>query len=574
MKGSYPKVDLQVVELSRSREENSPLWLGEMQQAVAQIKANRERHQLVALVGDIVWTYYAHLDGGELGDVPLLLCGVKRFSVSYETLTNLKEFTVDSLQLTREKMKRYSKSELICEPLGDYIEKCVDMICQQLPQTERIAFISSTTFYGVYSRVVGEMKLKRAFPLIEVEYLDGREMNTAQLEKHLHALPANSVLLVSSWYTPAGEPNITPDFWKAFPFPLYTLSNNSWSAEAAVGGFYVNRGMLASVSASVLHRIMENEGVEEELMSALAHWTVNWEMVEKMGLEQRFFRPERTIYYNLPDSWLLRHKQGVVFTLIMFLLFLLFLIYRNLVRKQHNVVLTRANRSLEDINEKLIQMNRLRGNFLNNLSHQVKTPLNGLQGFASLLADEELESEERTMFARMVQENSMRLARLFDEVMELSNIEAGCISFENCQISATSLLHMVAQGRGELAFPIEMEAPQEDFYFTGDEARILQILEELVDNALKHSSCQKCVSVGLSQSDSAVTLYVKDKGKGIAPENYALIFERFFKVSDDELGSGLGLAMAKLLTERMGGRIWVESVLGEGSTFYVALPRI
>lgn len=579
-KQTAPDSEVRLLRLSPSASEFPPVWREEMEAIVHSLHEKPSEQQLIALVGDIIWNLFREVDQGRLKETPLLLCGVKRFTLSYAAMNNLPALTTDSLVLTRSTMAPYPNAIIVCEPVSDFIKNSLNSIFKLYPETERVALVTSSRYYGVITNVIGEQLIREEYPNVEVEYLDGRFLTTAELDERLNALPERSVILLSSWYTAEGEELLTPSFWENRR-PIIMLTNVVSASEVAVGGFFARRGGIGAVCASVMHRMLNNEGLEEELMSSLAYWNLNWEVVKANEIDVQHFNSDRTLYYNIPDGFYYTHQRELSAAIFLLIVALLFFGYKQVTRRYYmkrllvkKERLERMNGELELANIKLEQANRLRSNFLNNLTHELKTPLNGLQGFATLLTDEELDKEERILFARMVHENALRLSTLFDEVIEISKIEAGSISFEHEELNVHQLLLLAGQSRTFDKHPIEIKLCScVESNFRGDESRILQILDELISNALSHSPSDKPVVLGVLPEESELIFYVKDQGCGIAPENHQLIFERFFKIDEGETGSGLGLCLAKLLTEKMGGRIWVESALGEGATFYVALPR-
>lgn len=578
VKNTSPDSHIELHRLSPTGGEASPKWRDEMLAIVEKIEKHELQQQLIVLVGDEAWTLFYELDGGRSKATPLLLCGVKRYSISYDAMYNLDKVNGDSLVLTRDKMQLYPKSELVCEPIAEYMEKSVEMILKQLPETKQIALVTSSVFYGVYTRTIAEMVFNERFPHLTVNYFDGRTLSTEQLNSRMNELPQQSVLLLGSWYTQREEALLKPTFWTGEGIakrttPIFMLSNIWSAAPVSVGGYYAANGVVGAISSSVLRRMLRNEGTEEELMSSLAQWSLNWKLVDEFKINKGLFRSDRTIYYNIPEHWLYRYHKELLYSAILLLLLMLFLGYKNWMHSHYNNRLSQQNQMLEE-------SNRLRSAFLKNISHEVKTPLNALQGFSSLMSDQTIDNDERVMCAKMVHDNALKLARMFDEVMEISKIETGSFNLNIRELDLSAILLMSSQCRSEYDAAVNITLPKVELSFRGDEERILQVLEELIGNAIKHSDCSEksncctnCVEIAATASESTLLFSVKDGGRGIAKENQKLIFERFFKVNDHERGSGLGLSKCKLLVERMGGEIWVDSTLGEGATFFFTLPR-
>lgn len=320
-----PESEVEVMQLNPTHLDYSPNWRVEMEGVMTQIRRNGDQQQLVALVGDVVWTLYSELDKGEFRDIPLLLCGVKRYSLSYGAMCNLATLSSDSLMLTQERMERYPKSQWVYEPVMEQIETSVEQMLKLHPETEQIAFVSSSRFYGVYSRVVFEMVMNSRFPQLKPHYMDGRTINSHTLKQQLLELPERSLLLISSWYEAKEEDRITLEFWNDLP-PIYLLADNRWTADKAVAGFYPKRTAFATASASMLRAMLRGE--KPDKLRVVGHWWVNQQEMQRLGLDERLFAPEESTLYNLSGSWWSNHRRVISSCTAIVLLALLIAYFR------------------------------------------------------------------------------------------------------------------------------------------------------------------------------------------------------------------------------------------------------
>lgn len=227
----------------------------------------------------------------------------------------------------------------------------------------------------------------------------------------------------------------------------------------------------------------------------------------------------------------------------------------------------------------LAEQAELKQSFLNNMSHEIRTPLNAIVGFSDMLANEpEFSDEERQEFVDIINTNTKLLLKLVGDVLELSRIESGNLSFIFQRESVRQLLDDVYQTHSLLIQPplqFLKDFPPEDVQVNVDPMRLTQVLTNFLNNAnkfTKEGSIQLgyCCPSGMSE----VHLYVEDTGIGIPHSEQKMIFERFYKRSEFSQGVGLGLSICVLIVEKMGGCIELRSEEGRGSRFTVVLPCI
>lgn len=227
----------------------------------------------------------------------------------------------------------------------------------------------------------------------------------------------------------------------------------------------------------------------------------------------------------------------------------------------------------------LAEQAELKQSFLNNMSHEIRTPLNAIVGFSDMLANEpEFSNEERQEFVDIINTNTKLLLKLVGDVLELSRIESGNLSFTFQRESVCRLLDDVYQTHSLLIRPplqFLKDFPPEDVQVNVDPMRLTQVLTNFLNNANKFTKegsirLGYCCPSGMSE----VHLYVEDTGIGIPHSEQKMIFERFYKRSEFSQGVGLGLSICVLIVEKMGGRIELRSEEGRGSRFTVVLPCI
>ena len=238
-----------------------------------------------------------------------------------------------------------------------------------------------------------------------------------------------------------------------------------------------------------------------------------------------------------------------------------------------------AKKKLNEYEEKARnaeQKSRMKSLFLANMSHEIRTPLNAIEGFSRVMAETD-SAEERMKYMEIVESNNSRLMTLINDILDLSRVEAGEISINKTMVSLNDLCHnlkMIFNFRCSDNVQLIWNRPNMAVTLKTDENRVTQVLSNLISNALKHTA-RGSITYGyrLINDGQDVEFFVTDTGSGIAPEDMNHIFETYVsRDAENQGGYGLGLALSKLIVDKMDGTISVQSRLGEGSTFRFVLP--
>jgi two-component system, OmpR family, phosphate regulon sensor histidine kinase PhoR len=235
---------------------------------------------------------------------------------------------------------------------------------------------------------------------------------------------------------------------------------------------------------------------------------------------------------------------------------------------------------LHDISD-LRRLERVRRDFVANVSHEFKTPLTAIQGFAETLLGGALDdAEHRTRFVEIIRDHAVRLARLTDDLLKLSQIEAGRMELELKPVEIGELASACAEtlkfSAEKKHHEIEVQCSPELPLVMADASRLREVLINLMENAVQYTPAGGHIEVRAEQFDGMVDVTVADNGIGIPQADQERIFERFYRVdtarSREAGGTGLGLSIARHIIEAHGGDIWVESAVGQGSRFHFSVP--
>lgn len=241
-------------------------------------------------------------------------------------------------------------------------------------------------------------------------------------------------------------------------------------------------------------------------------------------------------------------------------------------------------RDLEEINKQLEDANQMKDHFLSIASHELKTPITTIRGQAQLLLHRISKKpivglDNVSPALERINEQTSRLTALIDDLLDVSSMRAGKVELNRRLYDVRKLCQDVVEDQKLLTERhIVLDMPSTPVNILVDIDRLSQVITNLISNALKYSSDTDPIEVKLRSEDGHIMLQVTDHGRGIAHDQQKRIFETFYRTPDAQSsakrGLGLGLAITKDIVERHGGRVWVESKAGQGSTFFVEIPDV
>lgn len=241
-----------------------------------------------------------------------------------------------------------------------------------------------------------------------------------------------------------------------------------------------------------------------------------------------------------------------------------------------------ANAELTFAKEKAEESNQLKSAFISNMSHEIRTPLNGILGFSNFLSNFELSSEKKKQYIEVIQSSGHQLMTIIDDLIDISKIDANQMKIENNPVKINDVLQelFTLLNPSAISSKIDLDYSKdknaEPIIVLTDVNRLRQVLINLITNAIKFTK-QGHVKFGYAIKEEMIEFFIEDTGIGIAPEMHLAIFDRFTQLetglSRIATGNGLGLSISSGLVKLLGGKIWLKSELGKGSTFYFTIPN-
>lgn len=254
----------------------------------------------------------------------------------------------------------------------------------------------------------------------------------------------------------------------------------------------------------------------------------------------------------------------------------------------HSIIhdITEKQKILTDLiaaKEKAEESDRLKTAFLHNISHEIRTPMNAIVGFTSLLDSTTLSEDARKQYIDVVYQSSNQLLSIISDIVDISNIETGLIRLTVTETNINKLLvnafdlYSLQAKQKKLRFSFTTSLADQQAYVMTDSTKILQILANLVNNAIKFTQ-RGSVTFGYTLKKNELEFFVSDTGLGIPEDQFSRIFDRFYQIEDPNIlktvGTGLGLSISKGYVELLGGKIWLTSVPGAGTTFFFTVPYV
>lgn len=234
------------------------------------------------------------------------------------------------------------------------------------------------------------------------------------------------------------------------------------------------------------------------------------------------------------------------------------------------------------------ESDRLKSAFLANMSHEIRTPMNGILGFAELLKDPEISGQDQQEYIRIIERSGIRMLNIINDIVDISKIEAGLMTVSISETNINKQMEYIYTffkpeiKEKKLQLSYTSPLPEQEVIIKTDHEKVYAVLINLVKNAIKYTP-EGSIEFGYTLKPSnklgntaELEFYVKDTGIGIPKEKQKAVFERFIQIETSEKrafeGSGLGLSISKAYVEILGGKIWLESEEGKGTTFYFTIP--
>ncbi|EXY42087.1 sensor histidine kinase [Bacteroides fragilis] len=574
----YTHQALQKKNISVKAESLSVPDLCNRKEAAAVVEQLRRKYdvppRLIVFIGDPGWIVCRELFDDVWKDVPVIITNARdRLPATLDILLSHEELTESNTVPAYEWRKGYNVTTL-----GQvyYVKETIGLMRQLMPDMKRLAFISDDRYISEAVRGDVEQAMTGSFPELAFEQLSTRNISTEMLLDTLKSYDKTTGLIYYSWFETHNQDDnnylfdhIQEIITRFVHSPLFLLAPEDLSNNTFAGGYYVSVESFGDSLLQLIHRVLEGE-FPRDIPPALGGKPAAYlcyPALQSYDIPVSLY-PKEAVYINLPVSFFEQYKKEILMTVVLLLVVVSAVGY-------YIHILKRAHQRMKEAQLKAEEANQLKSAFLANMSHEIRTPLNAIVGFSNLLSMVE-DKEEMLEYAGIIETNTELLLQLINDILDMSKIESGMYDFHVTQVDANQLMSEVEQvarlriRTDEVSLSFAERLPQ--CVFHTDKNRLIQVLTNLVVNAIKFTS-QGEIQIGYRLQDAhTLYFYVSDTGCGMSAEQCEHVFERFVKYNTFIQGTGLGLSICKMIIEKLGGEIGVQSESGKGSVFWFTLP--
>lgn len=574
----YTHQALQKKNISVKAESLSVPALCNRKEAAAVVEQLRRKYdvppRLIVFIGDPGWIVCRELFDDVWKDVPVIITNARdRLPATLDILLSHEELTESNTVPAYEWRKGYNVTTL-----GQvyYVKETIGLMRQLMPDMKRLAFISDDRYISEAVRGDVEQAMTGSFPELAFEQLSTRNISTEMLLDTLKSYDKTTGLIYYSWFETHNQDDnnylfdhIQEIITRFVHSPLFLLAPEDLSNNTFAGGYYVSVESFGDSLLQLIHRVLEGE-FPRDIPPALGGKPAAYlcyPVLQSYDIPVSLY-PKEAVYINLPVSFFEQYKKEILMTVVLLLVVVSAVGY-------YIHILKRAHQRMKEAQLKAEEANQLKSAFLANMSHEIRTPLNAIVGFSNLLSMVE-DKEEMLEYAGIIETNTELLLQLINDILDMSKIESGMYDFHVTQVDANQLMSEVEQvarlriRTDEVSLSFAERLPQ--CVFHTDKNRLIQVLTNLVVNAIKFTS-QGEIQIGYRLQDAhTLYFYVSDTGCGMSVEQCEHVFERFVKYNTFIQGTGLGLSICKMIIEKLGGEIGVQSESGKGSVFWFTLP--
>lgn len=569
----YTHQALQKKNISVKAESLSVPALCNRKEAAAVVEQLRRKYdvppRLIVFIGDPGWIVCRELFDDVWKDVPVIITNTRdRLPATLDILLSHEELTESNTVPAYEWRKGYNVTTL-----GQvyYVKETIGLMRQLMPDMKRLAFISDDRYISEAVRGDVEQAMTGSFPELAFEQLSTRNISTEMLLDTLKSYDKTTGLIYYSWFETHNQDDnnylfdhIQEIITRFVHSPLFLLAPEDLSNNTFAGGYYVSVESFGDSLLQLIHRVLEGE-FPRDIPPALGGKPAAYlcyPALQSYDIPVSLY-PKEAVYINLPVSFFEQYKKEILMTVVLLLVVVSAVGY-------YIHILKRAHQRMKEAQLKAEEANQLKSAFLANMSHEIRTPLNAIVGFSNLLSMVE-DKEEMLEYAGIIETNTELLLQLINDILDMSKIESGMYDFHVTQVDANQLMSEVEQvarlriRTDEVSLSFAERLPQ--CVFHTDKNRLIQVLTNLVVNAIKFTS-QGEIQIGYRLQDAhTLYFYVSDTGCGMSAEQCEHVFERFVKYNTFIQGTGLGLSICKMIIEKLGGEIGVQSESGKGSVF-------
>ena len=535
------------------------------------------RPRLVILLGGSCFSFAPSLQERWPG-IPMLLIGEQDYYCDLEyTLHGPGDPQANRYPLSDLKDKGYNLSLISTRSL---YRRTIEMIYQVQPNLEKLYFIAGENYLSKERQWRVEEYMKSNHPETAYMAISSTQTSTDQLISLLEKEGGpRMAVFFGSWMMREGyRENVSTRHNTVSLIenmaPVYTLYRNDLEKHPYEVGFYsysqeeYERMVLQRVQDVLDHDIQPSQLPFVYLEAGSP--TLNYRAMEHFGLDTSLI-PEDTILVGAPQTlWQSYKKQIALFAFLLLAVLAGFF----------TISMIHSMRSLKKARDLAEKASNLKSAFIQNMSHEVRTPLNAITGFSQLLCmpDGYVTDEEKQEYMSYILNNSNLLTVMVNDLLNMADMENGEYPVQKAPTNLNEVARQAIKST-ESRIPrgvqfIRQPGIDEDARYITDGIRVQQIMINFLTNACKHTTSGHIVfGSSMIENPGYITFYVADTGPGVPQEEAESIFDRFVKLDANKQGAGLGLSICRMLAHSLGGKVWLDTTYTEGARFVLIIPR-
>ena len=555
-------------------------WKGRILDILEEHVYGDDKPSLVIIMGQEAWASYLSIEEDWVKNLPVIGTIISENAVPIPSeKMNLVNWNPNS---TNPFENNWSRNILGGIAYVYDVEKNIDLILKCFPKTQQIAFISDNTYGGIAMQALVRKTMKK-YPELDLILLDGRRDSFMEVSEKISKLPNNTCILMGTWrvdctenYIMGNTTYILHDANASIPaFSLTTTGLGHW----VLGGYtpyYHNLGY--EMADMVYHYLDKGDKSAAKLIKVNGGYRFDVQKIEEFGL-QDLELPQHAELVNKPLNFFEQHRTLVRISITVLSILILCLLgtsyYALYIRKLKNSLIA-SQKQLVIARDKAEEANRLKSAFLANMSHEIRTPLNAIVGFSQVLTSGEFSQEEQKEFCNIIKKNSDSLLVLVSDILDFSRMESGHIKMTLEKADVVEVIRhsvLTVKQTKKTDAEIRIDVSNDSLVVMTDAYRLKQVLVNLLSNAIKFTKEGFItVSMEVDEELQLLRIAVTDTGCGIPEEKAEKVFERFEKLDEFAQGSGLGLSISRLIVEKLGGKIWVDTNYKAGARFIFTHP--
>lgn len=558
---------------------DAPLWHKKMNSILANCRQQNKKPDVLILLGQEALATYLSTDISDIPDIPVF-CG--RCSRNYIEIPKPDTPSTDWVLDSHDIIDVNSLYNIVGGCFFEYdIDKNIQLVRDLYPNIHRITFLSDNS-YGGLNLLAHVRDCSVRYSDFKFNWLDGRNLTILSAADAIAKIPDGDALFIGTWrYDKDNRYYINSSIMMLrqnnVDLPVFTISYTGLK-DWAIGGYTPVYDEIGPNLAKMLVEYLATG--KSHLYFVPSHYVFNYNALVERGIAESDL-PKDSEILNRPVSVLRTYLPQIAFATIIFVVLVIALIIGGTNLRK----IRRLTRKLQSKQEELIEAKNkaeanslLKTSFLSDMSHEIRTPLNAIVGFSQVIANqgETLTPDERGKIIEIINKNSNLLTGILNSILDISSIESGRAKYVIEDVDLVELAKDVladAEAKNtntglSFIFKTDMIA----FVLRTDAQRIQQVMSHIVTNAIKFTK-EGTITLSLWRlEDGSAKVAVADTGRGIPPDKADQVFDRFVKLDEYSSGTGLGLSLCRLIIERFGGKIWVDTTYTKGAKIDFIMP--